>query len=274
MSFSAIEIHRRWFSRKVQVGQIGQAVMSMDPHMGKCFVGLSLWMTMQCIVVAAPNLDPAPVYIKGVRLWSSPDHTQVVFEASDQVWHKILLLKNPDRLVIDLLGGRTESLWTHELGGGFVKVIRKGITSDGLSLITLDLKQGVYPSSFNLKPKWHYGHRLVIDLSATEEAPSSNEFRVANAGVNVGEYRNPGWKSAYRLSIDQSPKEETANIFREANIDMDVATYSTGRIINDGVRGGMAGIILVGLLALVCSVISLMRRDFSDINSNSNNTKD
>ena len=229
--------------------------------MRKLLIGMCLWLTMQSIVVAASNLNPTPVYIKDIRIRTSPDHTQVVFEASDQVWHKLLLLKNPDRLVIDLLGGQTDPLWIHELGGGFVKGVSKGRTRDGLSLITLDLKQGVYPSSFNLKPKWHYGHRLVIDLSATEETSSSNGFRVANSGVPVGEYRNPGWKNAYRLSVDQSPREEAANMFDAVNIDMHVGTYTIERAINDGVKGGVLGLIIAGLLVLLRSGFSLYQQE-------------
>ena len=40
--------------------------------------------------------------IKGVRMWSSPDGTRVVFDVSNKVEHNVFVLKNPDRVVIDL----------------------------------------------------------------------------------------------------------------------------------------------------------------------------
>jgi len=212
---------------------------------------MSLWLTGQYPAVA--ETLPTPVDINGVRFWSSPDHTQVVFDASGPVWHKILILKNPDRLVVDLLGGRTESLWTEGQAGGFVKDVHTGITKEGLSLITLDLKQVVYPGSFNLKPKWHYGHRLVIDLSAKEETLNSNKIRVANIDMDVNAYYNPGWQGAYRLVIDQSPREETANIFRVANVDREAGAYTMSRAVNDAMIGGMVGGLLGWLVAVIRS---------------------
>ena len=206
-------------------------------------VGLCLWLACQCHVVAEPIsvYEPAPIDVNDVRIWSAPDHTQVVFDASGPVWHKILVLKNPDRLVIDLLGGRAESLWTHGVAGGFVKGVTTGVTREGLSLITLDLKQGVFPSSFNLKPKWHYGHRLVIDLSDAEKISGSNTIKVANLDKRMNAYFNPKWQHAYRLVVDQSHGEETANIFRVANIDVGGGTYTMNRAVNDVIMGAMVG---------------------------------
>jgi hypothetical protein len=222
------------------------------------FIGMSLWLIGQCPAVADMPPVPEPVYINSVHFQVSPDHTQVVFDASVQVWHKILLLRNPDRLVIDLLGGRTDTLWTDGLSGGFVEGIRTGITNDGLSLITLDLKQGVFPSSFNLKPKWHYGHRLVIDLSANVETPGGNPFRVANTGMPVGTYRNPRWQHAYRLIIDQYTREETLNIFRVANIGMD--THPVEWTVNDGIKVVLLGGAFGGLLVLIQSRLGSIKQ--------------
>jgi len=42
------------------------------------------------------------VSVKSLRYWTAPDHTRVVFDLSSAASHKILLLQNPARVVIDL----------------------------------------------------------------------------------------------------------------------------------------------------------------------------
>lgn len=233
--------------------------------MSKLLAGLCFWMTAQCFAAAAPNSTPAPVDITGIRFLTSPNHTQVVLDTNGPLWHKLYLLKNPDRLVIDLLRARVAgSLWPYDLSGSFVNGLRTGITMRDELRIVLDLKRGVHLRSFNLKPKWHYGHRLVINLSTNNEAPRSNKFRVANTGMYMGAYGNSIWLHPFRLFIDQAPKEETANIFRVANIDSDMGAYSMGSALNDGIKGGMAGGILGWLLVLIRSGIGLKRKRLAE----------
>ena len=46
------------------------------------------------------------VEVRAVRLWASPEGTQVVIELSGSAKHTLLMLKNPDRVVLDVSDAR------------------------------------------------------------------------------------------------------------------------------------------------------------------------
>ncbi|MGD8957769.1 MAG: AMIN domain-containing protein, partial [Chromatiaceae bacterium] len=55
-----------------------------------------------CLLLAATDVFATEV--AGVRLWTAPDHTRLVFDISSAAEHKVFALSNPDRLVVDLAG--------------------------------------------------------------------------------------------------------------------------------------------------------------------------
>jgi N-acetylmuramoyl-L-alanine amidase len=103
--------------------------------------------------------------IEGLRLWRAPDHTRLVFDLSGPVDHKLMMLANPQRLVLDLeqvaLNTRFDSV---ELKNSPITGIRSGIRNKSDLRIVLDLQQAVKPRSFLLKANGGYGDRLVVDL--------------------------------------------------------------------------------------------------------------
>ncbi len=107
----------------------------------------------------------APVQVQGVRLWAAPDNTRVVFDTSAAAEHRLFVLANPDRLVIDLKGARLAPDFKKRLqAAGLVKGLRTAPRNKTDLRVVLDLKRPVRPRSFVLKPNDQYGHRLVIDL--------------------------------------------------------------------------------------------------------------
>ena len=46
-------------------------------------------------------LELLAVQVEGVRLWTAPDHTRLVFDTTGPAEHKVFSLSGPDRLVID-----------------------------------------------------------------------------------------------------------------------------------------------------------------------------
>ena len=117
-------------------------------------------------------LYAAPVVVKNLRLWRAPDHTRVVFDLSEQVQHRVLILDSPDRLVVDLEDAvAAGALAAKNYEGPFLQRIRMGNPKPNVLRIVLDLKQKVKPRTFVLKPNQLYGHRLVVDLySKTQTA--------------------------------------------------------------------------------------------------------
>jgi N-acetylmuramoyl-L-alanine amidase len=101
--------------------------------------------------------------VNGVRLWSGPDGTRVVFDLEAAVTHQVFVLDNPDRVVIDIDGAR----WTgpEASGTGLVRAVRHGPQPGGGLRIVLDLDSPVQPRSFLVAPNEVYGNRLVLDLA-------------------------------------------------------------------------------------------------------------
>jgi N-acetylmuramoyl-L-alanine amidase len=133
------------------------------------------------LLILAPALHAAQV--TGVRLWTAPDHTRLVFDASAPAEHKVFTLKDPDRLVIDFPAasvadgfGRTAVTDKHLAG------LRHAARPDGSLRVVLDLRQPVRPKSFGLKPGGEFGHRVVVDLYPVNQ---TGDQRVAKTATDI-----------------------------------------------------------------------------------------
>jgi N-acetylmuramoyl-L-alanine amidase len=110
----------------------------------------------------------------GIRVaQSSVDHTRVVFDLSTNIEHKLFSLSDPQRIVIDLKDTRkSNALYLSEKDTSLLSGIRSALRKNGELRIVLDLKGNVRPRSFVLKPDGNSGHRLVVDLHATNLSPT------------------------------------------------------------------------------------------------------
>lgn len=117
--------------------------------------------------------------IESVRLWRSPESTRLVLDASDRVEHKLLVLENPNRVVIDLadtqLKGTFDGLDLTKTP--IVNVRHAPRNGDDLRIV-LDLNAVVSPKSFTLPANEQYGHRLVLDLFDKRQQVSKTLERV------------------------------------------------------------------------------------------------
>ena len=138
------------------------------------------------LIFAASPLPAAEV--AGVRLWTAPDHTRLVFDTTGPAEHKVFALDKPDRLVIDFAGA--------SLAQGFSAVgmedrhlsgMRHAARPDGSLRVVLDLKQAVRPKTFLLKPNDSYGHRVVVDLYPVE---ATRTPRVAKSAEDIQRARD------------------------------------------------------------------------------------
>ncbi len=114
----------------------------------------------------------AAIAISSVRIWPAQDYTRLTLESNQAIRYKQFMLKNPERLVIDLeeveLHGELDGL-AAKVGSDdpYIKSIRAGLFKPGIVRLVLDLKAEVKPQLFNLKPVAEYGHRLVLDIYPT-----------------------------------------------------------------------------------------------------------
>jgi N-acetylmuramoyl-L-alanine amidase len=123
------------------------------------------------LTLAAATARAEPAAIERIRAWPAPDHTRVVFDVSAPLEHSLFMLKNPDRVVVDLRNARLATgLPRVQRDDPLLARVRAGSRSGGDLRVVFDLRAGVRPRSFMLKPNAQYGYRLVIDLLARGSA--------------------------------------------------------------------------------------------------------
>jgi N-acetylmuramoyl-L-alanine amidase len=111
--------------------------------------------------------------ILAVRVWPARDYTRVTLEHDQAIKYSHLLVKDPDRLVLDLEGVEFNSvlqtLPSKILDSDpYIKLIRAGRNKPGVVRLVIELKGEVKPQVFSLRPAGEYGHRLVLDLYPSE----------------------------------------------------------------------------------------------------------
>ena len=111
--------------------------------------------------------------ILAVRVWPARDYTRVTLEHDQTIRYSHLLVKDPERLVVDLEGVEFNSvlqmLPSKILDSDpYIKLIRAGRNKPGVVRLVIELKGEVKPQVFSLQPVGEYGHRLVLDLYPLE----------------------------------------------------------------------------------------------------------
>jgi N-acetylmuramoyl-L-alanine amidase len=127
------------------------------------------------------------VEVRAVRLWASPEGTQVVIELSASAKHSLLTLKNPDRVVLDVSDARVAAGARRPPPSGVVKSVRMARRPGGDLRVVLDLTHPIRATSFLATPSGRYGYRLVVDLSG----PAAAATAVAAAAPIKAEHARP-----------------------------------------------------------------------------------
>lgn len=124
-----------------------------------------------CCLLAEPVLA-GQARVDGIRIWAAPDNTRLVFDVSEPVEHSLLILKNPDRVVVDIDAARLIPDPTQpDADDGLLQRVRAAARNGDDLRVVLDLNRSVRPKSFLLRPNEQYGHRLVIDLHDAQQSP-------------------------------------------------------------------------------------------------------
>jgi N-acetylmuramoyl-L-alanine amidase len=112
--------------------------------------------------------------ITAARVWPAQDYTRIAFEADQPIKYQLLILQNPDRLVIDMedvqLTGVLKSLTAKILSSDpYVKQVRAAKFRPNVVRLVVDLKGEVKSSLFALPPAGDYKHRLVLDIHPMQD---------------------------------------------------------------------------------------------------------
>ncbi len=116
-----------------------------------------------------PNHIFAKNSIESARVWPSREYTRVTLESLKPISNDQMILKNPDRLVIDLhdieLNDDLKNLSTKILSSDpNIKQIRVAKFNSQVSRVVIELRAESKINIFSLKPAGSYKHRLVIDV--------------------------------------------------------------------------------------------------------------
>ena len=130
---------------------------------------LCQWMLVPAAQLLVPTAWADATRIASARVWPAQEYTRVIVESNAPLTHQLHVLRNPDRLVLDLDGIDASSELAQlparvHASDPYVAAIRVGRQSPTALRVVLDLKSEVKPDVFALKPVAEFGHRLVLDL--------------------------------------------------------------------------------------------------------------
>lgn len=137
--------------------------------------------------IAAPRLQ--------VRIWPGDDSTRVSVESDRKLKYSYMMLRGakPYRLVLDIEGlrlsaGLEKTLKNFKSTDRFIAGIRPGQFKPNVLRIVFDLKNDVRAEVNYAKPIAQYGHRIIIDMEATN-ADTMRQI-IARTGADADSVKN------------------------------------------------------------------------------------
>ncbi|MGZ5052565.1 MAG: N-acetylmuramoyl-L-alanine amidase [Methylobacter sp.] len=113
--------------------------------------------------------------INGLKYWNTPDQTQMLFDVSSSPAHRVFLLNNPSRLVIDMRNANLKQALTQPPASHpLFSQVRAAMKNSTDVRIVVDLKKELSPKTMALRTNNldGHGHRLVIELlNKASDAP-------------------------------------------------------------------------------------------------------
>lgn len=156
---------------------------------------LKLLLGLACLLL--PGLALAASAVTAARVWPAQDYTRIALEASAPIRYQMLVLKNPDRLVLDLedveLNPVIKSLTDKILSGDpYIQQVRVARYKANVVRLVVDLKAEVKSNVFVLPPAGDYKYRLVLDIYPLQDPLMALlDKRPEVAGVDKGGADSP-----------------------------------------------------------------------------------
>ena len=163
------------------------------------FAGASLLLLVSPVGRAVTDRN---LGILAVRVWPAADYTRVAIECSAPLKYSHFMIKDPERLVVDLEGIEFNSVLeglANKIGADDpnIKLLRAGRFKPGVVRLVMELKNEVKPQVFVLPPAGEYGHRLVLDVYPLEPPDAllqlleRNDTLLGNMGLQVEKMPQP-----------------------------------------------------------------------------------
>ena len=215
------------------------------------FRTLSQLFTLGFFILSATSASATTV--TATRVWPAADYTRITIEANNEINQTMLVLKDPDRLVLDLegveLNASLKSLANAiSPNDPYIKQVRVANFKPNVVRVVVDLKTPIKPSIFILQPAGQYQHRLVLDvyplqdpiLSVIEKADKPAE------PLPPAEQKTVENKPAQPVPViaENKPTEAlipTEPVVAEKPIVNKPATNKSGRLITIAIDAGHGG---------------------------------
>lgn len=173
-------------------------------------------LAMGMAVLSSQAASAADNAVIAARVWPAQDYTRITLEAGKPIVYKMTLLKNPERVVVDIegveLNPALKSLGERILGSDpYIAQLRVARFKPGTIRLVVDLKTEVKPAMFTLPPAGEYKHRLVLDIypvkdplmaMLAERDTAENKMTQPQAGAEGAAAKTPsGLRSDTTLAL-------------------------------------------------------------------------
>lgn len=167
-----------------------------------------LLLCMACSAMAATSILAA-------RVWPAADYTRITLETVKPVMGKIVLLKNPDRLVLDMedveLGSSLKALPEKvSASDPYIRQVRVAQFKPGIVRVVVDLKSDINHKLFNLPPAGEYQHRLVLDVLPLQDPLLTLLAKRENVQTSDEKTSSPAIKEELPSVTSSSPQTESS----------------------------------------------------------------
>lgn len=122
------------------------------------------YLLLSCVIGCWSLATAHATQLQRVQVQVEGERTRAVLHLAARPEYKLFTLADPDRVVIDIKGGRLADGFSSQ-GGGVIGQVRHGAQGEDLRLV-LDLSAATPVRSFVLEPERQpdHGHRLVVEL--------------------------------------------------------------------------------------------------------------
>lgn len=127
--------------------------------MKKCLLALLLLLFLAAEVAADAEIN-------GVRSWTAPDRTRLVFDMSNTVEYELMDFEGMNHVSLRMKQSALKAEMPQFKSHKLIESIRSDARG-GDVLVSIGLRSDVKLKSFQLDPNGPYGHRLVLDLYAS-----------------------------------------------------------------------------------------------------------
>jgi N-acetylmuramoyl-L-alanine amidase len=146
-------------------------IVKLSRHLIERYISLNgLWLSLLFLSLGFIGMaHAANNVVIAARVWPAPDYTRITLEANEAITYKMSVIKNPDRIVIDIehialnqvIKSLADKIPTDD---SYINQLRVAVFKPGVVRLVVDLKAEVKPNVFTLSPAGDYKHRLVLDI--------------------------------------------------------------------------------------------------------------